>query len=555
MTRFAPRQESRTIQELRQNLSGRIARKLQQALVVAVLVCMLPASPVLAATASELFADGNRLFRDDLYWAALLRYREAAEAGMDTPLLHYNTGVAHYRAGQHVRARNELEQSATYGPLAAISQYNLGLNAYRMGNLAEALRWFRQARAQQQRPDIGQLAGRAISQVQRDLEATAPVTAVAAVQERERSFTNLDFRFRSGAGMDSNVFRSPDTPYIDLADPAQPLVTPQVQSGLYVPISINARYKVNSLENEGFFGSYRFGGRFYQDTNLKNGDEYLHEIGFGSEYHRKTENGETRVFSAFKIAQHKENYYDPDNGLERDIGGVDISDRLSYLRYGPEFWLRKRFGGITLGGRVTGQLWNYSDIEIAPEYDHEFWSVGLNGQYKFTSTSLLRITTKYYTRRYSDRPAFELDGTQLIGNESIRYDYLEAGVEARQRITNSMWFGVGYTRTDREDRYVGYNNYIRDGYRASFHLQVGQRFDLEASGVFYIYNYENAFAFHEPTAGRKTLETATGRVVGTFRMTESLDIVAEYALRETASNDTRIQYDRNQYLLAVRWSP
>ena len=38
-------------------------------------------------------------------------------------------------------------------------------------------------------------------------------------------------------------------------------------------------------------------------------------------------------------------------------------------------------------------------------------------------------------------------------------------------------------------------------------------------------------------------------------MTESLDIVAEYALREAASNDTRIQYERNHYLVGVRWSP
>jgi hypothetical protein len=59
-------------------------------------------------SAEEYFADGNRLFRDDLYWAALLRYRQASEQGMDTPLLHYNSGVAHYRAGQHVRARESL---------------------------------------------------------------------------------------------------------------------------------------------------------------------------------------------------------------------------------------------------------------------------------------------------------------------------------------------------------------------------------------------------------------------------------------------------------------
>ena len=34
-------------------------------------------------TAYETFQDGNRLFRDDLYWAALLRYRQAAEAGLN----------------------------------------------------------------------------------------------------------------------------------------------------------------------------------------------------------------------------------------------------------------------------------------------------------------------------------------------------------------------------------------------------------------------------------------------------------------------------------------
>jgi len=32
-------------------------------------------------SAQDLFDDGNRLFRDDLYWAALLRYEQASEAG------------------------------------------------------------------------------------------------------------------------------------------------------------------------------------------------------------------------------------------------------------------------------------------------------------------------------------------------------------------------------------------------------------------------------------------------------------------------------------------
>lgn len=515
---------------------------------------LLSANIAFAATASELFADGNRLFRDDLYWAALLRYREAGEAGMDTPLLHYNTGVAHYRAQQHARAREALQKSASYGPLAAISHYNLGLNAYAMGDLDGALQWFRRARDQRDRGDISRLARRAIRLLQGEIDAGAPVAPEAIVAERERNLLDLDLRVRVGAGVDSNVFRSPSTGYVDLSDPAQPQVTPVVQTGVYVPVSISAKYQVNSLENEGFFGSYRFGGRFYQDKNLSAADEHLHEFAFGSEYRRRSEESETRVYSAFKIAQHDEVYFDPDDGIERQLNGVDISDRMSYLRYGPEFWMRKRFGALTLGGRAKGQLWNYNDIDVVSEYDHEFWTIGVNGQYRFTSTSLLRLTAEYYTRRFNDRPSFELDGTQPLGNPTIRYDYTEYGMEARQRITNAMWFSVSYDRTTRLDRHAGYNDYYRDGYGAAFHLRLGQRFDLEARARYNIYNYDAAFAFHNPAAGRKTLETSTGRAIATFKMTRSLDLVAEYTLRDVVSSDTRIEYNRNQIRLGVRWS-
>ena len=88
---------------------------MQKRLLIIVLIALLatlgaivPAGSARAMTADQYFTDGNRLFREDLYWAALLRYRQAGEGGMDTPLLHYNTGIAHYRAGQHIRARDAL---------------------------------------------------------------------------------------------------------------------------------------------------------------------------------------------------------------------------------------------------------------------------------------------------------------------------------------------------------------------------------------------------------------------------------------------------------------
>jgi tetratricopeptide (TPR) repeat protein len=516
-------------------------------------LCLALPQVASAATASELLADGNRLFRDDLYWAALLRYRQATEAGMDTPLLHYNTGVAHYKAEQYARARDSLIVSSRYQPLQPISHYNLGLNAYAQGDLDEALRWFRKARDQRQRDDISRLASRAITQLSRELALADPIQVSAAVQEHERKFTNFEVRARLGAGMDDNVFRSPSISYVDLSDPAQPLVTPNVQEGTFIPLSLNAKYQVNSLENEGFFGVYRLGGRYYQDKELSNANEYLHELGFGSEYRRREEKRERRVYSAFKIAQHQETYYDPDTGIERDVGGVIIGDRMSYVRYGPEFWLRETFGKFSIGGRAKGQLWNYEETLAAPEYDHEYWEVGVNTQYRFTSTSLLRLTAEYYTRRFGDRPSYELDGTPLVGNRPIRYDYTEYGVEARQRITRAIWFGVAYARTARVDQYLGYNNYFRDNYGAQIHLSIGDRFAINATAGYSIYNYENAFAFHNPAAGRKTLETSTGIVEASFAMTDTLSLVGEYQFRDVASTDTRIEYARSQILLGIRW--
>ena len=52
-----------------------------------VVISLLAPPGALASVADERLAEGNRLFREDLYWAALLRYREAQEAGLDSPVV------------------------------------------------------------------------------------------------------------------------------------------------------------------------------------------------------------------------------------------------------------------------------------------------------------------------------------------------------------------------------------------------------------------------------------------------------------------------------------
>ena len=196
---------------------------------------------------------------------------------------------------------------------------------------------------------------------------------------------------------------------------------------------------------------------------------------------------------------------------------------------------------------------NYDEQTLVPEYDHAYFELSLYGQYEFTESSLLRVGAKGYSRRYSDRPSFDLNGQQIIGTRDLRYDYYALELTARQRIFDSLWFGFDVERTERIDQYQGYNDYTRDSVRAEAHWSPGSRFNVNANASYYLYDYPNAFAFHNSTLARKTQETATAGIVATFRMTPRLSLIAEARYRETVSNDIRIQYARNQYSLGLRW--
>ena len=132
------------------------------------------------------------------------------------------------------------------------------------GDSDEALDWFRRAYDQQQSEKIRELATIAISRLQAERRVTDPVL-VREDKRREESKppANLEVKARVGIGSDDNIFRAPNQPYIDLADPTLPLVVPEIFSATFVPVDFQARYVINSLKWENFFGAYRLAGRFY----------------------------------------------------------------------------------------------------------------------------------------------------------------------------------------------------------------------------------------------------------------------------------------------------
>ena len=517
------------------------------------LTCLLSGGTAVAMSAEDLFSEGNRLFRDELYWAALLRYGQAAEAGMNTPLLHYNTGVAHYKAGQHIRARESLQKATRSPSLRQLAHYNLGLNAYAAGDSDEALRWFRHARDQGGNEEIAALARTAIARIRRGEREEDPVHQYKVAEQKERDVADFSYFAGIGYGIDNNVFRSPADPYIDFANPNLPLIVPEVKSGSYLPFDLGGSYLINTYRFEGFYAAYRATGSYYLDRELGDADELRQELRVGNEYAREQGEHTRELYSSFRVAQRDGVYYDPDDGTPRTIDGVDIGDRMNYTRYGPDIRFRQRLGKLALGLVAKAYLYDYEDVGVVPSYDHEYFLFSVHTQYTFTPTSLLRVTAEKFSRRYSDRPSFDLDGTQQIGNPGVRYDYLGLSLLARQRITNSMWIGFEYERIDREDRYAGYNNYARDHYEFEFHWSPGDRFDIEFSGYYRNYNYENAFAFNNPGLPTKIFETARADATISYRLTPRLSIMLEGRFDDYVSNDTRIQYDRGRYSLGFLW--
>lgn len=541
-------------------------------LLTALALAALAATPPLvygqAMSADEAFADGNRLFRDGLYWAALLRYEQAAEAGMNSPLLNYNAGVSHYRARQYERAADAFHASAEAPQLEVLSHYNLGLSAYAAGDHATALRWLRRARDQERSRKISRLAEKTIDLIRRDVlfseESGDQGQEPAILDEEEparelgrdpRPFAEYDVFARVGFGSDDNVYRTPSDSYLDLSDKNLPVTAdPVVQSGSYVPVLLSASYQVNSFEHESFFARYRGWGHFYSGEELRNADEFSNELALGTEYRKERENRQNRLFTAFTIARHQETFFDPDSGGVRISDTVDIGDRYSYLRYGPELWTRQSWDRFAFRFWAKAQLWNYENTEAVPEYDHKFFQVGTHLQYRFTKTSLLRLFAQGYMRDFSDRPSFDLNGDQPVTNPSVEYTYIDYGVTARQRLTGSLWFGVKYVFTERIDQYVGYNDYTRDGFGAELHLGIGNNFSLDADAMYRIYNYTNAYAFNNPAAGRKTLETASGRISASYTMPWNLRLIGDFAYEDVASNDARIAYERNRFMLSLEWT-
>jgi tetratricopeptide (TPR) repeat protein len=517
-----------------------------------------------AQTAAELLAEGNQLVRSGVYRTALLRYREAAAAGLDTPLLSYNLGVVHYELGDFAESADEFARAAALPALGALASYNRGLALRAAGDSAAASEAFRTAAESADDRDLRRLAAAAADEgVAASPAPSSSARRVALVAEPDARIGELELAAAARLGQDDNATRAPAEPYTDLSDPTQPLVTPVVHAASFMPAELHAAYVLgNEAGDTEFLFRYDMNGAFY-DAEFSNATEVDQRLSMGADILLGEADRRRRaVDTAFFVSTHSETNFDPDDGLARDIEVIDsngelvtedISDRFAYKAAGVQGHFTHTLGRVTWGFDLVFERDEYERTELVANFDHDYVYTGVDVHYDFSDVMALNFGLRQYRTVYDTRPARDLTGALLDTNPAQEYDHSGLQLGVHRQLGRAVELEADYLRLDRADGFVGYYDYTQDVLRVRFGFKPMARLDVSLAALVRSYDYPRAFAFHVQAGGARELEEVGIVLEAEYRITPRLALSAELDSLDVTSTDARAAYTRTQAMLGVEW--
>ena len=510
----------------------------QRLTIFAIVVFAVLATNVAVAdsgTAQRYFDDGNSAFRRGDFESALGNYSDAMAHGKEGSRLFYNMGLAHYHLGQYPQAKLAFEESSKDDELAALSYYQLGVLARRSGDTAQAKYWFVRSHDTAHSSTLRNQSHKALRVI-------------------GRSEPSLQYNASAGFGFDSNAFRAPDEPYLDITQIIPTPVIPNPRSGVFVPIRASAEYSKSVSDELKLLTSYRFRGHYYADSALENANISSHR--FKARGERKiydTESSSRRIgFEAiYKI--HSETNFDRDDGLDRFDDGESIADRYNYKSLGFGGNMRSRIGTTRYEINGAWESRDYDDLPTASSYDMTTFRIGGEVKFPVSETSRLKFGYQYYIRDYDERRSRDSLGSASSANPPIKYQYniLEASI--RNRFSDRFMTEIIYSFTLRSDDFASYNDYTRNKIRLETSFDLTDRFQIEIMASYRDQNYSNAFAFDDPTQPTKEYQELAFDFEAEYRLSERLSIQINYGQEAVESSDPRGQYDRVRTSIGAFW--
>lgn len=337
------------------------------------------------------------------------------------------------------------------------------------------------------------------------------------------------------------------------SEPAVP-VDPVEQSGSYVPIRIGAAYFNPVSDRSTFIASYRHRSDNYTDKALDNAEETDHRLRLGMERSLGDGNSSSRQFSYLaEVRRHAETNFDRDDGLDRFDDGISIADRFDYTGFGVQAELRNRIGRNRYEIDGGYQVRDYEDVATASSYDlSAYW---LHGALKIplARTTRLEIGYRHYVRSFDERRARDENGESSAANPTLEYQYGMLEVGLRSRLNKSVVIELVYSLTNRKDKYVGYNDYAKDKISLETTFELSDNFAARLEIDYRDQQYDDAFAFDDPTQPQKEYQEFQVAASAIYRLTDRLSLRANVEQEDVDSSDPRGEYDRLRADLSVYW--
>lgn len=501
------------------------------------------------SNAALLYIDAQAAFKRSDYEAAADLYQAADHAGFKDPIIFFNLGVTHYKLADYDAAEAAFANASTYPKIAPLAIYNLGLVARKAGEPGEARGWFQQAARQRgASAKIRRLAEQALQRSPRErLVKPAPLDVA---KPELRDF--LTFSLNTGYATDSNIYRTPATAYVDLAQTTAPLVNPQVQSGTFIPVDAHAEFRWGTHADGHFSLRYDFDGSFYTDSSYDNANVSRQELSLTGKSVRKTANGYKYFSSKFAVTRTDERYYDRDDGSDQFAGPEDVSARLGRTRYGPRVYYHRKRGAFGYGLRADAFISEYDETLDYLDLTHEQYLAGVHVSYDPLRNTQLRLTYDHSERQYDQRKAKTSGGIRFTTNDELNYLYDSIGLSVRQKLGSALSLYLDYQFTERRDEFEAYDDYERHTGRLRLRYR-NRRFSAAAAVTHRIYNYPNSFTFDLPSEGAKELESTYATVELGYRVSDryAISLFAQQDL--VSASDPRSEYAKTTLALSLRW--
>lgn len=391
-------------------------------------------------------------------------------------------------------------------------------------------------------------------------QATPPpkTSAAAPVKPAPVTRSPWSFAIEAGLGYDSNAYLAPGEPYLDHAPDPDPttMTVPVEHSGVFIPVGIRARYDGRAPgEDTGLVADYAFDASIYPDSETGNADEYNHRLTVGLErlLNQKGRREDTLTVAPY-LKIHDKTYYDRDTGEPKVTNlGTDLSDRYSYTAVGVEAQIDHETAALPHKLRANYAKLDYDEPKPTfTSYDHTYYLLGGQADLRVARGAKVILSYDYYVRDYDERLARDLSGGLTPGS-TREYIYNRFGASLRNRLSDAWVLYLDYDLTDRKDDYVGYNDYTQDAYGLRVVYDSGKLMRVRMRARWWERDYDNAFAFDDPTQPRMTYDAFELALRGDYKMDRNYGLWAEYRSWDQDTTDLRYRYERYQAMVGVRW--